>query len=65
MPRTLSCADGPRCRRQPLTCRGVDQRGELGGDARVIGVEPGDLGRVEQRRIDEAAVDRGERQRTD
>jgi hypothetical protein len=31
----------------------------------VVSVEPGDLGRVEQRRIDEAAVDRRERQRTD
>jgi len=63
--RTLSCADRPRYRRQPPACRGVDQRRDLRGDTRVVSVEPGDLGRVEQRRIDEAAVDRGERQRTD
>src|SRR6266702_3390112 len=48
---------------QPAPCLGIDQRRERLAHPGVIGVEPGDLLGGEQARLDQAAIDRGERER--
>src|SRR6185503_17737839 len=48
---------------QPIELVALQEGADLAQNARVIGIEPGQLLRIEQARLDEPAVDRTERQR--
>src|SRR5216684_2064926 len=61
--RKARSARGERARRlgEPARRLVIDKRRQLGAHARVIGIEPGDLAGIEQRRLDQVAVDRRQR----